>query len=127
MRPSNAIIISDSASNISRIRDIIERMDQSAVQETDVVALRYAVAEDVVRMLEQLNKSAQQQNSGEGEVLLVPDKRTNSVLVTGDELQRARMRKLIAYVDTPLEQTGNVKVIYLEYARATDSPRCSRG
>jgi general secretion pathway protein D len=50
----------------------------------------------------------------------VPDKRTNSVLVTGDELQRARMRKLIAYVDTPLEQTGNVKVIYLEYAQATD-------
>jgi general secretion pathway protein D len=118
--PSNAIIISDSASNISRIRDIIQRMDQSAVQETDVVALRYAVAEDVVRMLEQLNKSAQQQNSGEGEVLLVADKRTNSVLVTGDELQRARMRKLIAFVDTPLEQTGNVKVVYLEYARATE-------
>jgi general secretion pathway protein D len=54
----------------------------------------------------------------------VPDKRTNSVLVTGDELQRARMRKLIAYVDTPLEQTGNVKVIYLEYARQRKSPRC---
>jgi general secretion pathway protein D len=36
--PSNAIIISDSAANITRIRDIIERMDQSAVQETDVMA-----------------------------------------------------------------------------------------
>ena len=56
--PSNAIIISDSASNISRIRGIIERMDQSAVQETAVIALRYAVAEDVVRMLEKLKASA---------------------------------------------------------------------
>jgi general secretion pathway protein D len=118
--PSNAIIISDSAANITRIRAIIERMDQSAVQETDVVGLKYAVAEDVVRMLEQLNANAEQQGNGEVEVLLVPDKRTNSVLVTGDELQRARMRNLIAYVDTPLEQTGNVKVIYLEYARAMD-------
>ncbi len=118
--PSNAIIISDSASNIGRIRDIIERMDQSAVQETDVVALRYAVAEDVVRMLEKLNASEAKNSGGEIDVLLVPDKRTNSVLVTGDELQRARINKLITYVDTPLEQTGNVKVIYLEYAQATE-------
>lgn len=118
--PSNAIIISDSAANISRIRDIIQRMDQSAVQETDVLALRYAVAEDVVRMLEILNASEAKANGGEVDVLLVPDKRTNSVLVTGDELQRARIRTLIEYVDTPLEQTGNVKVIYLEYARATE-------
>jgi len=118
--PSNAIIMSDTAANIDRIRDIIERMDQSAMQETDVVALKYAVAEDVVRMMEALNKSAAQQNSGEEEVLLVPDKRTNSVLITGDELQRARVRSLIAYLDTPLEQTGNVKVVYLEYARASD-------
>lgn len=117
--PSNAIIISDSAANIRRIRDIIERMDQSAVQETDVIAMRYAVAEDVVRMLETLNASEAKNNGGEVDVLLVPDKRTNSVLVTGDELQRARIRKLVAYVDTPLEQTGNVKVIYLEYAQAT--------
>ena len=118
--PSNAIIISDSSANIARIRDIINRMDQTAVQETDVVALRYAVAEDVVRMLEKLNSARSRQDSGEDDVLLVADKRTNSVLISGDELQRARMRQLIAYVDTPLEQTGNVKVVYLEYARATE-------
>lgn len=118
--PSNAIIISDTAANIGRIQDIIERMDQSAVQETDVVALQYAVADDVVRMLEQLNKGAAQQNGGESDVVLASDKRTNSVLVTGDELQRARIRTLIEYVDTPLEQTGNVKVVYLAYARATE-------
>lgn len=118
--PSNAIIISDVASNIARIRDVIERMDQSAVQETDLITLRYAVAEDVVRMLEQLNASEARNNGGEVEVLLVSDPRTNSVLVTGDELQRTRVRKLIATVDTPLEQTGNVKVVYLEYAQATE-------
>src|SRR5210317_338985 len=50
--PSNAIIISDVSANIDRIRDIIMRMDDSAVQQTDIVKLRYAVSEDVVRMLD---------------------------------------------------------------------------
>ena len=90
--PSNAIIISDVSANIDRIRDIIERMDKSAVQQTDIVKLRYAVAEDVVRMLDQLSKSEAKQSGGaEPEVLLVADARTNSVLVSGDELERARI------------------------------------
>jgi len=119
--PSNAIIISDVSANIDRIRDIIERMDKSAVQQTDIVKLRYAVAEDVVRMLDQLSKSeAKQKGGAEPEVLLVADSRTNSVLVSGDELERARIRKLIQHLDTPLEQSGNVKVIYLEYADAVE-------
>ena len=118
--PSNAIIISDVSANIDKIRDIIERMDKSAVQKTDIIKLRYAVAEDVVRMLEQLNKSASKQAGSEQEVLLVADARTNSVLVSGDELERARLRKLVNHLDTPLEQSGNVKVIYLQYAEAKD-------
>ncbi|MCB1689799.1 MAG: type II secretion system secretin GspD [Halioglobus sp.] len=116
--PSNAIIISDISSNIDKIRDIIDRMDKSAVQQTDVIKLRYAVAEDVVKMLDQLNKSEAKAAGGEQETLLVADSRTNSVLVSGDELERARMRSLIEHLDTPLEQSGNVKVIYLEYADA---------
>ncbi|WP_328592268.1 type II secretion system secretin GspD [Parahaliea maris] len=119
--PSNAIIISDIASNIDRISDIIKRMDRSAVQETDLIKLKYAVAEDVVRMLNQLNESEAQASGGtEPEVLLVADKRTNSVLISADELERARIRKLISHLDTPLEQSGNVKVIYLEYAKADE-------
>jgi len=119
--PSNAIIISDVAANINRIREIIERMDKSAVQKTDIVKLKYAVAEDIVQMLDKLNKSeAKQSGAVEPEVLLVADSRTNSVLVNGDEIERARVKKLIAYLDTPLEQSGNVKVIYLEYAQASD-------
>ena len=119
--PSNAIIISDTAANIRRMVDIIERMDRSATAETEVIALKYAVASDVVSMLQKLNDPSQNQaGEAEPEVLLVPDQRTNSVLVNGDEIQRARIRRLISYLDTPLEQTGNVKVVYLEYAQATE-------
>jgi general secretion pathway protein D len=70
-------------------------------------------------MLDQLNTSEAQQGN-EVEVMLVADARTNSVLISADELERARMTQLIRYLDTPLEQSGNVKVIYLEYAKAED-------
>lgn len=116
--PSNAIIISDISANIDKIRDIIERMDKSAVQQTDVIKLRFAVAEDVVKMLTELNKTAAAQEAGEQQTLLVADTRTNSVLISGDELERARLRQLVGHLDTPLEQSGNVKVMYLEYADA---------
>lgn len=118
--PSNAIIISDISANIDKIRDIINRMDKSAVQQTDIVKLRYAVAEDVVKMLDTLNKSEAKAAGGEQETLLVADVRTNSVLISGDELERARMRSLVEHLDTPLEQSGNVKVVYLEYADAVE-------
>ena len=119
--PSNAIIISDIWSNINRIVEIIDRMDRSAIQTTQVIKLRYAVAEDVVQMLQTLEKKTQVDGAdADKEVTLVADKRTNSVVVTADELNAQRIRELINYLDTPLEQSGNVKVIYLEYADAVE-------
>ena len=119
--PSNAIIISDIRSNIGRIVDIIERMDRSAIQTTEIIRLKYGVAEDVVSMLNTLEKSRQGEGAeADKEAVLVADKRTNSVVVTADELSVDRIRKLVAYLDTPLEQSGNVRVIYLEYADSTE-------
>ena len=119
--PSNAIIISDTIANINRIKKVIKSIDLSAVQKTDIVALEHASAEEIVRMLEQLKKSGTAKGQAESKKLvLVADKRTNSVLITADELERQRVKTLIVYLDTPLVQSGNVKVIYLEYAVAKD-------
>ena len=119
--PSNAIIISDIRSNISRVLEIINRMDRSAVQTTQVIKLKYGVAEDVVNMLKTLEESRNSEGGdADKELTLVADKRTNSVVVTADELSAERVRELINYLDTPLEQSGNVKVMYLEYANAVE-------
>ena len=119
--PSNAIIISDIRANIDRMEKIIPSMDQSAVKETEIIKLRYGVSTDVVEMLKTLEKS----RAGEGadaskEATLVADKRTNSVVVTADELSIERIKSLVDYLDIPLEQSGNVRVMYLEYADATE-------
>ena len=104
--PSNAIIISDSAANISRIQRIIDRIDLAAVEETEVIQLRYASAEETVRILEQLRKTARGSTDEQKAISMVPDKRTNSILVNADELERQRISALVARLDRPLEQAG---------------------
>lgn len=118
---SNAIIISDTSANIARIRRVIEKIDHSALEKTEIVPLQHAAAEDVVKMLEKLQKNEQTKGQAQSNrLLLVADKRTNSLLVNGDELERQRIKTLIKHIDSPLTQSGNVKVVYLEYADANE-------
>lgn len=114
--PSNAIVISDTAANIERIRKLIERIDRSAIPETEIIELEFATAQDVVTTLTTLDKSENQRNPG-GQSLIA-DQRNNAVLITGDDLMRERYRRLIRRLDQPRTQAGNVRVVYLEYAEA---------
>jgi len=116
--PSNAIIITDSAENIARIRSLIERLDQSATPITEIIELKYASAADLVQVLNNLEKSGKKNQAPQHALKLTADKRNNAVLITGEDLQRARAKKLIFRLDKPRTQTGNVRVIYLEYAKA---------
>ncbi len=117
--PSNAIIVSDTAANIARIRALIERIDKAAVSQTELVPLENAQAEEIVRILTQLEGQDQKRGRGTSQLVLVADSRTNGILVSGDDLQRDRIRELIQRLDKPREQSGNVRVVYLKYADAT--------
>lgn len=116
--PSNAIIITDSAENIARIRELIERLDQSATPVTEIVELKYANAADLVQVLNSLGEEDKRRSSRQNTVNLTADKRNNAILITGEDLQRDHIKKLISRLDKPRAQTGNVRVIYLEYADA---------
>jgi general secretion pathway protein D len=117
--PSNAIIITDSAENIARIRELIERLDKSATPVTEIVELKYANAADLVQVLQSLEKADPNNNNLPNNSLnLTSDKRNNAVLITGEDVQRQRMKSLIERLDRPRAQTGNVRVVYLDYADA---------
>jgi general secretion pathway protein D len=116
--PSNAIIISDTVANISRLRDVISRIDRAGVAETDIVPLQYAQAESMVKMLQTLQKTDEKDAPKNSKTTMVADARSNSILVTGDDVRRERIRALIERLDVPRQQSGNVRVIYLEYADA---------
>jgi general secretion pathway protein D len=49
---------------------------------------------------------------------IVADERSNSVLISGDQNQRLRIRALVAHLDTRLESGGDTRVRYLHYADA---------
>lgn len=116
--PSNAIIITDSAENIARIRSLIERLDQSATPITEIIELKYASATDLTQVLQSLSKSDKKNQAPQNALRLTADKRNNAILITGEDLQRQRVKKLIRRLDKPRPQSGNVRVVYLEYAKS---------
>ncbi|MAZ65644.1 MAG: type II secretion system protein GspD [Kangiellaceae bacterium] len=127
-RPSNVIIIADTASNIRRLMKIIAQVDQADNEEVEVINLKHASAAEVVRILQNLEKSSTDQNAPPSEKpTLVADERTNSILLSGTRGVRLRLRSLIAHLDTPLESEGNTKVFYLKYAKAEEISKVLTG
>ena len=123
---TNALIISDRASNIERLAKIIERIDQpSDTADVEVITLRHAAAAEVVRILNALDQEGRKNDPASASGItdrpvLIADERTNSLLVGGGQGGRLRLRALISHLDTPLQTSGNIRVIYLRYAKAKD-------
>ncbi len=128
---NNTLIVSDSANNIKRIQKIIQRIDKVKQEDIEVVMLAHASATEVTRIIDALeNKQVQTTGSGtngNGKAKVMADDRTNSVLISGDESARLRLRTLIAHLDTPVKEEGKTQVIYLRYARAADLVEVLRG
>jgi general secretion pathway protein D len=116
---SNMLIISDRASNVSRMMRIIQRIDQGGDEEIDIVRLENASAAEIVRVVNALNQGpGQQQEAASTSARLVADDRTNSVLISGEKAARLRLKALVTHLDTPLETGGDTRVRYLNYADA---------
>ncbi|NLG77366.1 MAG: type II secretion system protein GspD, partial [Xanthomonadaceae bacterium] len=118
---TNTLVISDRASNVNRLMRIIERLDRAGDDAIDLVRLENASAAEIVRVVNTLFAGAaagQQGGDPTNAVKVVADDRTNSVLISGEQSQRLRMKALITHLDTPLETGGDTQVRYLEYADA---------
>mgnify|MGYP002663699061 CR=1 FL=1 len=115
---SNSLVISDRASNVSRIMDIIRRIDTVSEAEVEVIPLSHANATEVARTLTTLAGNDTAQPGGSAKVFA--DTRTNSILLSGSKTERLRMRALLVHLDTPLDSGGATQVVYLNYASAKD-------
>lgn len=116
---SNVLVISDRAANIQRLITLINRIDRPDSQEIEVVPLEHASAAEVVRII---NSMSRQDAQGQvpGGTTLAADERSNSILLSGDNAARLRIRGLIAHLDTPLQGGGNSQVVFLKYAKASE-------
>jgi general secretion pathway protein D len=115
----NILILSDRASNVSRVMRIIERIDQQGDNEVDIINLQHASAAEVVRVVNTFfAQQSAQEGAGSGPSRVIADDRSNSVLVGGEKSLRLRIKALIAHLDTPLESGGDTQVVYLQFADA---------
>ncbi len=114
---ANSLLIADRKSNIDRLENIIQRVDQAKEDDVEVVRLEHATATETVRILNEMD--TRDRGDDAAPLSLVADERSNSILIGGGEADRVRMRALIAHLDTPLEQEGNTRVHYVRYGDAS--------
>jgi general secretion pathway protein D len=115
----NMLIISDHASNVSRIMKIVERMDESGDDPIEVIRLHNASATELVRTVGQLLQGTGGAEAGGAPIKIVADERTNSVLINGEKSLRLRAKALILDLDMPRPGGGgDTEVRYLLYADA---------
>src|ERR1700733_799545 len=114
---ANILIISDRASNVNRMMRIIARIDEVGNPDVDVITLRSATAADTAKVLNSL--LAQTGESG-GNLKIVADDRSNSILLSGDDNVRLRVRALVTHLDTPVDTGSETQVRYLRFSDAED-------
>ena len=115
---SKLLLITDRAANVMRISEIIKKIDLPNSGEVEVIRLEHAIANDVSDLIQrmQLNTTDASANTKQ----IAADQRTNSLLLSGDLSTRMQLRSLIAHLDTPIENSGNTQVVFLQYAKAKE-------
>ncbi|MDF1583943.1 MAG: type II secretion system secretin GspD [Methyloprofundus sp.] len=114
---TNLIILSDSEQNIARLMQVIDSMDKASNDEIDIIPLAKADASQILNTLKSMLPKAE---AGQSPINLSVDKRTNSILVSGEMMDRYRLKKIINKLDSPTHTNSSHHVVYLKHASATE-------
>ena len=130
-KPTNHLVITDRASNIHRLLRIIEQIDVQIVEEKiTVFPLEYASAKTLADKLSQLMAGDQRQPAPgrppapvavQRFVKIIPEERTNTLIVLANEQDTQEVRNLVTLLDTEAPKgKSQLHVRYLEHARAEE-------
>lgn len=127
---TNSLIITDYGTNLKRISRIIQSLDISTENEVQVIPVKNSTASDIaVQVLRLLDDSARLTTGPPGanipndpstRVSVSVDTRLNSILIrTQNQARMALAKSIVAQLDQPSSETGNIRVVYLRNAEAT--------
>jgi len=134
-QPTNTLIVTDVLSNINRLLTILKQVDIAGYAlELVVVPLQYASAKIVAQELKTLfeaKKTAPRTPRPKGQEVaeisapegfkLIPDERTNSLIVLATAQTIRMIKGIIEKLDGEIPRgKGNIHVYYLEHAVAED-------
>ncbi|MYM40628.1 type II secretion system secretin GspD [Duganella qianjiadongensis] len=115
---NNSVVVTDYADNVKRLAKIVAALDVPAVADLDVIPVRYAIASDLATMVNKLLEGGAGAGDA-GKTSVLADPRTNSLVLRAPSAARANLAKsLIAKLDQPTAELGNVHVVYLKNAEA---------
>jgi len=141
-QPTNTLIVTDALSNINRLLKILKEVDIPGYAfELAVIPLQYAAAEAVARELKTLFESktttgataprpkGEEMDIGAREGFkIIPDERTNSLIVLASAQSIEMLKGIIAKLDREVPRgKGNIHVYYLQNAVAEDLAKILSG
>jgi general secretion pathway protein D len=119
---TNSIMVTDYADNVQRVARVIATLDSPTTSEVEVVSVKHVVASDLAAMVNRLLDDTQrgiQVDPGQ-RALVIAEPRQNLIMIRAASPAKINLAKsLIARMDQPLDNAGNVHVVYLRNAEAT--------
>ncbi|MBB4822073.1 general secretion pathway protein D [Pseudomonas alcaligenes] len=112
---ANALVVTDSASNVERIRQVVRELDDSGQRAFSTLSLKHAWASDLASTL---SESVNQANGGAPGAKAVADARSNRLILIGPEPARAQMARLARTLDTPGDASDGTRVVRLHHSDA---------
>ena len=118
--PGNAIIITDYSDNIAKIQAVIARLDTPSAAAPELIPLNHANALDVVSTLNRVFAEPAASADSRDRLLITADLRSNSVIIRSEDGGRlSRVRTLVQELDRATAAPGNIRMVYLKHADAT--------
>ena len=117
--PAGILIITDYLSNIKRLQEIILALDvEGAGDQISYIPLQNASASEVVKSLMTI---FQQRRANATTIKIVPDSRTNSIIILASIADTESVRKLVAFMDKDVPRgESNIQVYRLQNSLAED-------
>ena len=112
---SNILIASDKKTNVDKMEELINNIDRKSDSSIELIPIKHANATDLADTLTQLLESA---NALGPQSKIVPDSRTNSVIVNANPALKSKIMNIIAQLDVPLDTNTQAQVVYLKFASA---------
>ena len=138
--PGNVLVITDTAASIRNVLKVIEKIDQPGSTEVTIIPIVHASVIDLAQLVARFAEGAQISaqpgqppipglgGGADNRLVVVPDLRTNSLLVRADNPARVdELRALVAKLDVPAKSGGQTHVVYLRNAEAKKLVEVLRG
>ncbi|MDG1248488.1 MAG: type II secretion system secretin GspD [SAR86 cluster bacterium] len=114
----NSILIVDRASNIQRIKKLLNDLDINNSAKISIVKLKNLPSIEAVRILEKLKS---QNNPTINKFIAVPFAPSNSIIISANDFVTDNIKRTLASLDEDIINSDEtIDVIYLKYAKSSE-------